>query len=114
MSESEARCNGEGAQSNHFDIVKGLHCKSATKTIDDAGSIKTLYYFLLLIAARCLNNLLEVVFKYLDADSLRNAELTCKAWKAAASDSNPKKLWHVLLHKQVRYIFNVLVKLIFC
>jgi hypothetical protein len=45
MSESEARCNGEGAQSNHFDIVKGLHCKSATKTIDDAGSIKTLYYF---------------------------------------------------------------------
>ena len=65
-----------------------------------------------MIAARCLSNLLEVVFKYLDADSLRNAELTCKAWKVAASDSNPKKLWRVLLQKQVRYTFLVLVKLI--
>jgi hypothetical protein len=51
-----------------------------------------------------MNNILEAIFQYLDAESLRNTELTCKAWKAAASDSNPKKLWQVLLHTKVSSI----------
>ena len=37
MSESEAHGEGEGAQPNHFDIVKGLHCKSVNKMIYDVG-----------------------------------------------------------------------------
>jgi F-box-like len=49
-----------------------------------------------------MNDILQVLFKYLDAESLQNAELTCKAWKAAASDVNHQKLWQVLLHKKVR------------
>ncbi|XP_046633695.1 F-box and WD repeat domain-containing 11-B-like isoform X1 [Daphnia pulicaria] len=60
----------------HFDVIKGLHVKH-------------------------LNDVLEKIFKYLDAESLLNAELTCKAWKAAASVVNQKKLWKLLLKKKM-------------
>ncbi len=48
-----------------------------------------------------MNDVVEEIFQYLDAESLQNAELTCKAWKAAASEVNHEKLWQVLLHNKV-------------
>jgi hypothetical protein len=48
-----------------------------------------------------MNNVVEEIFQYLDAESLKNAELTCKAWKAAASEVNQEKLWRVLLQNKV-------------
>jgi hypothetical protein len=65
-----------------------------------------------------MNNVVEEIFQYLDAESLQNAELTCKAWKAAASVVNQKKLWKLLLKKKVRFnLFNSLMifnSYIFC
>ncbi len=54
-----------------------------------------------MIAVRHMNNVVEEIFQYLDAESLQNAELTCKAWKAAASGVNQEKLWRVLLQNKV-------------
>jgi|688.fasta_scaffold646558_1 hypothetical protein len=93
----------EAAQSNHFDIIEGLHCKSViiTSMLLEYNHQSNCISF---VIVRFMNNILEAIFQYLDAESLRNTELTCKAWKAAASDSNPKKLWQVLLHTKVSSI----------
>jgi hypothetical protein len=69
-----------------------------------------LFFSYHLIVVKHLNDVLEKIFKYLDAESLLNAELTCKAWKAAASVVNQKKLWKLLLKKKVRFnLFNSLM-----
>jgi hypothetical protein len=93
----------------HFDVIKGLH---GAFFLEKLLSMK-FYYFICsyhLIAVKHLNDVLEKIFKYLDAESLLNAELTCKAWKAAASVVNQKKLWKLLLKKKVRFnLFNGLM-----
>ncbi|XP_046460933.1 F-box and WD repeat domain-containing 11-B-like isoform X2 [Daphnia pulex] len=66
----------EKENEQHFDVINGLH-------------------------VRHMNNVVEEIFQYLDAESLRNAELTCKAWKAAASEVNQEKLWQVLLQNKM-------------
>lgn len=83
----------------HFDVIKGLH---GAFFLEKLLSMK-FYYFCSyhLIAVKHLNDVLEKIFKYLDAESLLNAELTCKAWKAAASGVNQEKLWRVLLQNKV-------------
>jgi hypothetical protein len=62
-----------------------------------------------MITVRYMKIILEAIFKFLDSESLRNAELTCKTWKAAVSDINPNKLWQMLLHKKVRIVCNVVI-----
>ncbi|XP_046633671.1 F-box and WD repeat domain-containing 11-B-like isoform X1 [Daphnia pulicaria] len=66
----------EKENEQHFDVINGLH-------------------------VRHMNNVVEEIFQYLDAESLQNAELTCKAWKAAASGVNQEKLWRVLLQNKM-------------
>ncbi len=73
---------------------KGYTVRTVHFFLEKLLSLK-FYYFCSyhLIVVKHLNDVLENIFKYLDAESLLNAELTCKAWKAAASVVNQKKLW---------------------
>jgi hypothetical protein len=54
-----------------------------------------------------MNNVVEEIFQYLDAESLQNVELTCKAWRAAASKVNQEKLWQVWLHNKVCFTLTI-------
>jgi hypothetical protein len=49
-----------------------------------------------------VNSVLQLIFEYLDRESLQNAELTSKAWKAAICDGNPQRLWGRLLKQKVK------------
>ena len=54
-----------------------------------------------LLIDRCQQNALENIFEKLDEQSLYNAKLVSKKWKAAISEANPTQLWKKLLHEKV-------------
>ena len=47
-------------------------------------------------------HILQLIFKYLNEESLFHSELTCKAWKAAIDDAHPSKLWNILFKQKVK------------
>lgn len=52
-----------------------------------------------LFSAKGLDHVAENILSYLDADSLRNAELVCKEWFRVISEG---MLWKKLIERKVR------------
>ncbi len=50
---------------------------------------------------RFLQDVLHIIFGYLDEESFVRAEFVSSAWKAAVSDGYPGKLWDKWLKKKV-------------
>lgn len=53
-------------------------------------------------SGKFMNDVLQLIFEYLDNESLQNVELTSQAWRTAISDGNPNKLWGRLLQQKVK------------
>ncbi len=56
-------------------------------------------FFVFIFAARGLDQVAEKVLSYLDANSLKNAEVVCKEWYRVISEG---MLWRKLIQKKVR------------
>ena len=53
------------------------------------------------MAVKQMVHVLQFMFKYVDEDTVTNAELTSKDCRAAIFSGNSKKLWNNLLHQEV-------------
>jgi len=52
----------------------------------------------MLLSAKGLDHIAEHILSYVDAASLRSAELVCKEWRRVVADGN---LWRKLIERQV-------------
>lgn len=79
-----------------FDIIKELH---SIKNIL-SFTLKCTNHISYVMAGREMRHVLQLIFKYFDEDTIANAELTSKDWRAAISYGNSHKLWNNLLHQK--------------
>ncbi|EFX85665.1 hypothetical protein DAPPUDRAFT_300343 [Daphnia pulex] len=74
---------------------------SDEKMADAEAIVHVTVNFIEELHSRYMFHVLLLIFKYLDDESLNNAELICKAWKEAISDSHPSKLWNMLFQQKI-------------